>query len=127
MLYPYEITGEVNPRSTDVRNNFNFISSSTHYTPSYTNYSDHLYGLDSDKYFLKTLLPITITVEDDCYRAENESLGIWATGETIGETLDSLKEEIILLYEELKETGESNLGSDPLKWWGLLKEVIVEK
>jgi len=51
-------------------------------------------------------------------------LNVWSTGNSVKEALSNLKKEIIVLYEELEEVGESGLGPKPLVWRGLLKDLI---
>jgi predicted RNase H-like HicB family nuclease len=112
--------------STSTSNNFNFSFAYTELDNNYINLDTYLYDLNSPQYKLKEKLLVKITEEDDCFRAENASFGIWATGEDVSEAVSSLKEEVIELYLELKEAGESNLGSEPTKWWKRFSRLIIE-
>lgn len=112
---------------TDLQYVLPFISfSNTPYKKTYSASSTYLYDLNSDKYTLKELIDVIVNEEEDCFRAENDELGVWSTGNSVKEALSNLKKEIIVLYEELEEIGESGLGPKPLMWWVLLKNLILK-
>lgn len=125
-LYSFE-NNHYSKGGTDLQYVLPFISfSNTPYKKAYSVSSTYLYDLNSDKYTLKKLIDVIVNEEGDCFRAENDELGVWATGDSVKEALSNLKKEIIVLYEELEEIGETGLGPKPLMWWALLKNLILK-
>lgn len=111
------------------RDNFLYYyyqSRSTDYQPSYYYTGTYITDLDSGTYFLRNSQRVVTTQQHDCFRAEIDELGLWATGETISQALSEIKKEVIELYEELKEVGEHRLGPKPHQWWSLLKNLIID-
>lgn len=123
-LYSFE--DNQHSQGTDLQAIFPIIGSSSTPYPKYYSTSGYLYDLNSDKYSLKEIVDVNVNEEEDCFRAENDSLNVWATGNSSKEALSNLKKEIIYLYEELEEAGENGLGPKPLEWWTLLKSIIVK-
>lgn len=123
----YSFANNYHSEGTDLQAIWPFLgSSNTPYKKPYSAFSTYLYDLSSDKYSLKEMVDVIVNEENDCFRTENDELGVWATGKSVKEALSSLKKEIIALYEELEERGEGRLGPKPLLWWDLLKNLIVK-
>lgn len=127
MPNPYSFKNNYHSEGTDLESILPFLGfSNTPYRNPYSAFSSYLYDLNSEKYSLKETVDVIVNEEDDCFRAENDGLGVWSTGSSVKEALSNLKKEIIALYEELEEVGENGLGPKPLMWWGLLKNLIVK-
>jgi len=124
----YSFKNNYHSEGTDLESIWPFLgfSNNTSYRKPYSAFSTYLYDLSSDKYSLKEIVDVIVNEEDDCFRAENDELGVWSTGNSVKEALSNLKKEIIVLYEELEKVGERGLGPKPLMWWGLLKNLIVK-
>jgi len=125
MPNPYSFENNYHSEGTDLESIWpSLVFSNTSYRKPYSAFSTYLYDLSSDKYSLKEIVDVIVSEEDDCFRAENDELNVWSTGNSVKEALSNLKKEIIVLYEELEEVGESGLGPKPLVWRGLLKDLI---
>jgi hypothetical protein len=70
--------------------------------------------------------PIYITIETDGENviASLDDIEAFAYGDTEFEALNSLCEEIVALYEDMKKN-RKNLGALPQKWLGYLDEVVT--
>lgn len=77
-------------------------------------------------YSLKKPIYITIEMEDDKVIASLDDIEAFAYADTEFEAINSLCEEIIDIYEDLKNDKE-NLGILPEKWLAYLEEVIETK
>ncbi|MGR3310879.1 MAG: hypothetical protein ACUZ77_08895 [Candidatus Brocadiales bacterium] len=77
-------------------------------------------------YSLKKPIYITIETEDDKVIASLDDIEAFAYADTEFEAINSLCEEIIDIYEDLKKD-KKNLGILPKKWLAYLKEVIETK
>lgn len=97
-------------------------------TEDYFISSEAINDLNSNKYSLKNgkCFFINISEEDDSYRAEYDDLDLWATGKNRQDALTKIKKEIVTLYEELEDIGESKLGPIPLTWWKIIKDSIIK-
>jgi hypothetical protein len=86
-----------------------------------------LWDLNSPKYELK--VPIHIVVEE---WPDNEFIAHWHDVEATGfgegkaEAVEALQQDIIDLYEDLKDTDDKHLGKRPLKARKVLQAVIKE-
>jgi len=82
-----------------------------------------LNSLKHPKYHLKVPLHITMEFEEDKVIANFDDIEAFSYADTVSEALDQLCEEIIQIYEELKEDRE-NLGPLPNKWFHYLEDII---
>lgn len=89
----------------------------------------NLWDLGIPGYKLKHF-PIAISVEE---WPENEFIAHWHDVEAIGygetrqEAIRLLKEDVVSLYEDLKNSSDGKLGKNPAYWKRLLSSVIEEK
>ena len=79
--------------------------------------------LKHPKYILIKPVYITIEMEKDVIIASFDDIEAFAYGDTEFEAINQLCEEIINIYEDLREDRE-NLGKFPKKWLTFLEEVI---
>lgn len=77
-------------------------------------------------YILKKPLYITIETERDMVIAALDDIEAFAYADTEFEATNRLCEEIINIYEDLREDS-NNLGKLPGKWLALLEEFIEKK
>ncbi len=77
-------------------------------------------------YSLRKPIYITIEIEDDTIIASLDDIEAFAYADTEFESINSLCEEIVNIYEDLKGD-EENLGILPKKWLAYLNEVIETK
>ena len=82
--------------------------------------------LKSDHYILEKPLYITLEIEEGVVVASLDDIEAFAYADTEYEAINRLSEEIINLYEDLKEDRD-NLGPLPLKWLAFLEEIIRER
>lgn len=82
--------------------------------------------LKHPQYSLKRPVYITIEIENDLVIASLDDIESFAYADTEFEAINSLCEEIINIYEDLKNDKE-NLGILPQKWLAYLEEVIESK
>ncbi|MFH1563220.1 MAG: hypothetical protein ABIF11_07395 [Nitrospirota bacterium] len=86
-----------------------------------------LNSLKHPQYILKKPLYITLeTDENDKVIASLDEIEAFAYADTEFEAINLLCEEIINLYEDLKDSSE-DLGVLPRKWLQYLKEVIEKR
>lgn len=88
-------------------------------------YSVPLYDLDSDEVEL-TVIPLTIVVEeypDEVVArfVETESYG---SGDTEFEAIDDLRDQIVDLYLELRDTPDAELAAPASTWKRLLGKLV---
>lgn len=74
-------------------------------------------------YTLKKPLYITVEIEDNLVIASLDDIEAFAHADTEYEAINRLGEEIVNIYEDLKDDKE-NLGILPKKWLAFLEEVI---
>jgi hypothetical protein len=74
-------------------------------------------------YTLKKPLYITIEIEDDLVIASLDDMEAFAYADTEYEAINRLCDEIVGIYEDLKDDKE-NMGVLPKKWLAFLEEVI---
>ena len=79
--------------------------------------------LQNPKYILIKPVYVTIEMEKDVIIASFDDIEVFAYGDTEFEAINQLCEEIINIYEDLREDRE-NLGKFPKKWLAFLEEVI---
>ena len=79
--------------------------------------------LKHPKHILIKPVYITIEMEKDVIIASFDDIEAFAYGDTEFEAINRLCEEIINIYEDLREDRE-NLGKFPKKWLAFLEEVI---
>ena len=82
--------------------------------------------LKHPRYTLRKPLYITIETEDSLVIASLEDIEAFAYADTEYEAINQLCEEIVNLYEDLKEDREK-LGVLPKKWLAFLEEVIEDR
>ena len=82
-----------------------------------------LNSLNHPKYHLRVPVHITMEFEEDKVIASFDDIEAFSYAETNSEAINQLCEEIIHLYEDLKED-EENLGTLPQKWLEYLEEII---
>lgn len=80
-------------------------------------------SLKSREYFLKSPIYITLEYEKGKVIAGFDDIEAFSYADTESEAVSQLCEEIIQIYEDLREDRE-NLGSLPAKWLGYLEEII---
>lgn len=79
--------------------------------------------LQHPRYILKKPIYITIEIEKDIVIASLDDIEAFAYADTEYEAINHLCEEIVSVYEDLKED-KGNLGRLPKKWLAFLEEVI---
>lgn len=77
-------------------------------------------------YILKKPIYITIEIEKDKVIASLDDIEAFAYADTEYEAINHLCEEIVSVFEDLKED-KANLGILPKKWLAFLEEVIEDK
>jgi len=82
-----------------------------------------LNSLRSSRYSLKYPIHISIEYEDGQVIASFDDIEAFAYSDNEFESVDLLCEEIITLYEDLKEN-EDNLGPLPRQWFSILQAFI---
>ena len=82
-----------------------------------------LNSLRHPSYHLKVPVYITLEYDDDKVIASFDDIEAFTHADTASEAIGLLCEEIIQIYEELREDQE-NLGPLPNKWWQYLEEII---
>jgi hypothetical protein len=82
-----------------------------------------LNSLKHPTYRLKTPVYISIEFENDQVIASLDDIEAFAYAETTSEAIDCLCDEIVQIYEDLKEH-KDNLGLLPQKWYQFLQEII---
>jgi len=82
-----------------------------------------LNSLRHSKYHLKYPVYVTLEPEEDGIIASFDEIEAFSFADTESEALAQLCEEIVRLYEELKED-EKNLGPLPEKWLHYLEEIV---
>lgn len=85
-----------------------------------------LNSLKHPQYILKRPVYITLETENDKVIASLDDIEAFAYADTEFEAINLLCEEIINLYEDLKDSGE-DLGLLPRKWLQYLEEVIEKR
>jgi len=83
-----------------------------------------LNSLKKSGYSLKTPIYITIERDEDIIIASLDDIEAFAYADTEFEAINGLCEEIVALYEDLRENRD-NLGILPKKWLTYLDEVIT--
>jgi len=82
-----------------------------------------LNSLKKQGYTLKRPIFITIEMDEDLIIASLDDIEAFASADTEFEAVNSLCEEIITLYEDLRKN-QHELGILPQKWLAFLDEVI---
>jgi hypothetical protein len=82
--------------------------------------------LKHSKYIIKKPIYITIEQERNITIASFEDIEAFAYADTEFEAINSLCQEIVNIYEDLRED-KNNLGILPKKWLEYLEEVIETK
>jgi len=82
--------------------------------------------LKHPRYFLKRPLHITVEFDKDTVIASLDDIEAFAYADTEFEAVNSLCQEIINIYEDLRED-RKNLGVLPKAWLEYLEEVIESK
>jgi len=82
--------------------------------------------LKHSKYILKKLIYITIEQEKNIIIASFDDIEAFAYADTEFEAINNLCQEIVNIYEDLRED-KNNLGMLPKKWLEYLEEVIESK
>ncbi|MCL0085186.1 hypothetical protein M1N69_03435 [Thermodesulfovibrionales bacterium] len=82
--------------------------------------------LKHPNYFLKKPLYITIEIEKNAVIASLDDIEAFAYADTEFEAANCLCEEIVDIYEDLKDDKE-NLGILPRKWLAFLEETIESR
>lgn len=77
-------------------------------------------------YILKKPIYITIEIEENKVIASLDDIEAFAYADTEYEAINHLCEEIVSVYEDLKED-KGNLGRLPRKWLAFLEEVIESR
>jgi hypothetical protein len=85
-----------------------------------------LNSLKHPRYILKRPVYITLETENDKVIASLDDIEAFAYADTEFEAINLLCEDIISLYEDLKESGEP-LGLLPSKWLQYLDEFIERR
>jgi hypothetical protein len=83
-----------------------------------------LNSLKNSDYSLKSPIYITIERDKDIIIASLDDIEAFAYADTEFEAIDGLCEEVVTLYEDLRENRDS-LGVLPKKWLEYLDEVIM--
>jgi hypothetical protein len=81
-------------------------------------------SLKKSGYTLNQPIYITIETDEDTVIASLDDIEAFAYADTEFEAINGLCEEIVSLYEDLREN-RSNLGILPEKWLGYLDSVIT--
>lgn len=79
--------------------------------------------LQRPRYILKKPIYITIEIEKDMVIASLDDIEAFAYADTEYEAINHLCNEIVSIYEDLRED-KDNLGRLPKKWLAFLEEVI---
>jgi len=82
--------------------------------------------LKNAHYTLRNPLYITIEIDDGLVIASLDDIEAFAYADTEYEAINHLCEEIVNIYEDLKEDRE-NLGVLPKQWLAFLEEIIKER
>ena len=82
--------------------------------------------LKHSKYILKKPIYITIEQEKNIIIASFDDIEAFAYADTEFEAINNLCQEIVNIYEDLRED-KNNLGMLPKKWLEYLEEVIESK
>ena len=82
--------------------------------------------LKNARYTLRNPLYITIEIDDGLVIASLDDIEAFAYADTEYEAINHLCEEIVNIYEDLKEDRE-NLGVLPKQWLAFLEEIIKER
>ncbi len=85
-----------------------------------------LNSLKNFKYSLKRPIYITIEIDKDKVIASLDDIEAFAYADTEFEAINSLCDEIVNIYEDLK-ADRKNLGVLPRKWLEYLEDVIENK
>jgi len=80
--------------------------------------------LNHPQYFLKKPIYISIEFEKNVVIASLDDIEAFAYAETEFEAIDCLRDEIVDLYEDLKNEKKENLGRLPQRWLIYLEEII---
>jgi len=83
-----------------------------------------LNSLKSSKYLLKNPVYITLEYEKDKVTAGFDDIEAFSYADTESEAINYLCEEIVQLYEDLKQD-RGNLGPLPARWLQCLEEIII--
>ena len=83
-----------------------------------------LNSLKKSGYSLKAPIYVTIERDEDFFIASLDDIEAFAYADTEFEAINGLCEEIVALYEDLRENRD-NLGVLPKKWLEYLDEVIT--
>jgi hypothetical protein len=83
-----------------------------------------LNSLKKSGYSLKAPIYVTIEIDRDTIIASLDDIEAFAYADTEFEAINGLCEEIVTLYEDLRENRD-NLGVLPKKWLEYLDEVIM--
>lgn len=90
-----------------------------------TIYETSLYDLGNKKYKLRNPINIIIEVYEDEFIAKFPELEIFGSGNTETMAILDLKNEIIILYDELVNYSEKELGRLPQMWRRILKKLVL--
>ena len=82
--------------------------------------------LKNDHYILEKPIYITIEIENGLVVASLDDIEAFGYADTEYEAINQLNEEIVNLYNDLKDDRE-NLGPLPKKWLTFLEEIIKKK
>ena len=74
---------------------------------------------------LKKTINLTIEFSQDGFSGYYKPLSLYAFSDTVSEIEKEIKDEILDLWDWLKETDESGLGKEPLEWKSHLNEIIL--
>lgn len=85
-----------------------------------------LNSLKNSKYILKKPIYITIEKEKKTVIASFDDIEAFAYADTEFEAINSLCQEVIDIYEDLK-ADKNNIGILPKKWLEYLEEIIEKK
>jgi len=92
-----------------------------------TIYTAYIYDLSSHELLLKTPVLIVLERYDDEYIARVPELEVFGSASTESEAIMKLKQEVIDLYDDLKQTTAEDLGPLPSTWKRVLRGLIREK
>ena len=80
--------------------------------------------LKHPRYSLKNPIYISIECESNLVIASLDDIEAFAYADTEFEAIDQLRDEIVILYEDLKNEKKENLGRLPQKWLAYLEGII---
>jgi len=84
-------------------------------------------SLAPEPFTLKKSLPILIRHDGDSYIATFVDANINASGDTLPNAVDNLKDMLIALFRRLSQEPKSSLGKRPMKQLAILQEFLQDK